>query len=483
MQTSDTPAQPAAPRAAAFADFDLTPALQAALAELGWAAPTPVQAAVLPFALGGHDVAGQAPTGSGKTAAYGLALLQRLDPAENAVQVIVLVPARELALQVRDALRQLGKTTANLRVAAYYGGHPMRDERKAMENQLPHVIVATPGRLLDHLEQRTFVPNQLKVLVLDEADKLLDLGFQEEMATIVSRLPQRRQTLLFSATMPDKVLSLVRSHLARPKVVNVDGGGAAGTAGAATLPENLVLRGHVVSAADQKPAALYHVISQPDAGRSLIFANTRDRVEELTRFLRGRGVAAEALHGKMMQPERDKALMKLRNGSATALVATDVAARGLDVNELDTVVQYDAPEQADTFQHRAGRTARAGAVGTAHLLVTPPEQAKLQNWPTAATVQWARLVPPALPAAAPKAPRPSTVSLHISAGKREKISAGDLVGAFVSVGGLERDAVGRIEVHEHYSFVAVPEAQAEAVLAKMQNAKVKGKKVKVAIVR
>ena len=476
MQTSDSSA---APRPAAFADFDLTPALQTAIAELGWAAPTPVQVAVLPFALGGHDVAGQAPTGSGKTAAYGLALLQRLDLAESAVQVLVLVPARELALQVRDALRQLGKNMPNLRVASYYGGHPMRDERKAMENQVPHVIVATPGRLLDHLEQRTFVPNQLKVLVLDEADKLLDLGFQEEMATIVSRLPQRRQTLLFSATMPDKVLALVRSHLARPKVVSVDGG----RADAAALPSSLVLRGHVVATADQKPAALFHVLNQPDAGRALVFANTRDRVEELTRFLRGRGVAAEALHGKMLQPERDKALMKLRNGSATALVATDVAARGLDVDDLDTVVQYDAPEQADTFQHRAGRTARAGAVGTAHLLVTPPEQAKLQSWPAAGTVQWARLVPPSLPAAAPKAPRPSTVSLHISAGKREKISAGDLVGAFVSVGGLERDAVGRIEVFDHYSFVAVPEAQAEAVLAKMQNAKVKGKKVKVAIVR
>jgi len=471
VQTSDS--------SAAFTDFDLTPALQTAIAELGWAAPTPVQVAVLPFALGGHDVAGQAPTGSGKTAAYGLALLQRLDLAEAAVQVLVLVPARELALQVRDALRQLGKNMPNLRVASYYGGHPMRDERKALENQLPHVIVATPGRLLDHLEQRTFVPNQLKVLVLDEADKLLDLGFQEEMATIVSRLPQRRQTLLFSATMPDKVLQLVRSHLARPKVVSVDGG----TADAAALPDSLVLRGHVVAAADQKPAALFHVLSQAGAGRALVFANTRDRVEELTRFLRGRGVAAEALHGKMLQPERDKALMKLRNGSATALVATDVAARGLDVDDLDTVVQYDAPEQADTFQHRAGRTARAGAVGTAHLLVTPPEQAKLQSWPATGTVQWARLVPPPLPAAAPKAPRPSTVSLHISAGKREKISAGDLVGAFVSVGGLERDAVGRIEVFDHYSFVAVPEAQAEAVLAKMQNAKVKGKKVKVAIVR
>ena len=486
VQTPDSPNPDAAaetsaiPRAAAanaqFADFALSPALLAGVAELNFTAPTPVQQLVLAPALEGQDVAGQAPTGSGKTAAYGLALLQQIDATSATVQAVVLVPARELVLQVRDALQRLGKHVPNLRVAGYYGGHAMREEVKGMQ-QMPHVVVATPGRMLDHLERRTIVPNRLKVLVLDEADKLLELGFQEEMATIISRLPQRRQTLLFSATMPDKVLNLVREYLTRPRVMNVGG------AQATTLPESLVLRGHVVSAADQKPAALYHLITQPTAGRSLVFANTRDRVEELTRFLRGRGLAAEALHGKMLQPERDKSMMKLRNGSAAVLVATDVAARGLDVNELDTVVQFDPPHETDTFQHRAGRTARAGAVGTAHLIVTAFEQQKIQQWPTAKGVQWAALRPPALPDALPKAPRPSTVTLHVSAGKSEKISRGDLAGAFVSVGGMEREAVGRIEVFDHHSFVAVPEAQAEEVLARMQGAKVKGKKVKVALIR
>ena len=459
-----------------FADFALSPALLAGVADLKFTQPTPVQQLVLAPALEGQDVAGQAPTGSGKTAAYGLAVLQQIDPMSATVQAIVLVPARELVLQVRDALKSLGKHIPNLRVAGYYGCHAMRDEVKGLQ-QTPHVVVATPGRMLDHLERRTIVPNRLKVLVLDEADKLLELGFQEEMATIISRLPVRRQTLLFSATMPDKVLALVREYLTRPRVMN------AGGAKASTLPDSLVLRGHIVSAADQKPAALYHLITQPTAGRSLVFANTRDRVEELARFLKGRGLAAEALHGKMLQPERDKSMMKLRNGSATVLVATDVAARGIDVNELDTVVQYDMPDQADTFMHRSGRTARAGAVGTAHLIATAYEQQKLQNWPAASTVQWAGLRPPALPDALPKPQRPSTVTLHVSAGKSEKISRGDLAGAFVSVGGLERDAVGRIEVFEHHSFVAVPEALAEEVLANMQGAKVKGKKVKVALIR
>ena len=483
MQTPDTSAagaSPATPFVAKpdlqFADFALSPALLAGVAELKFTQPTPVQQLVLAPALEGQDVAGQAPTGSGKTAAYGLALLQQVDVTSATMQALVLVPARELVMQVRDALRSLGKHLPNLRVAGYYGGHAMREEVKGMQ-QMPHVVVATPGRMLDHLERRTIIPNRLKVLVLDEADKLLELGFQEEMATIISRLPVRRQTLLFSATMPDKVLTLVREYLTKPRVMN------AGGSNATTLPASLVLRGHVVSAADQKPAALFHLVTQPDAGSSLVFANTRDRVEELTRFLKGRGLAAEALHGKMLQPERDKSMLKLRNGSATVLVATDVAARGLDVSELGTVVQFDPPHDAETFQHRAGRTARAGAVGTAHLIVTPHEQQKLQNWPSAGTVQWAGLRPPALPTALPKPVRPTTVTLHISAGKREKISAGDLVGAVVSVGGLERDSVGRIEVFDHYSFVAVPEAVAEEVLEKMQGAKVKGKKVKVALIR
>ena len=483
MQTPDSPATGAASAAPfvakpdlQFADFALSPALLAGVAELNFTTPTAVQQLVLAPALEGQDVAGQAPTGSGKTAAYGLAVLQQIDPTSATVQAIVLVPARELVLQVRDALKSLGKHMPNLRVAGYYGGHAMRDEVKGLQ-QTPHVVVATPGRMLDHLERRTIVPNRLKVLVLDEADKLLELGFQEEMATIISRLPVRRQTLLFSATMPDKVLNLVREYLTRPRVMN------AGGSNASTLPASLVLRGHIVNAADQKPAALFHIITQPAAGSSLVFANTRDRVEVLTRFLKGRGLAAEALHGKMLQPERDKSMMKLRNGSATVLVATDVAARGLDVSELGTVVQFDMPDQPDTFMHRAGRTARAGAVGTAHLIATPYEQQKLQNWPAASTVQWAGLRPPARPHPRPQPPRPSTVTLHVSAGKSEKISRGDLAGAFVSVGGMERDSVGRIEVFDHHSFVAVPEAEAEEILARMQGAKVKGKKVKVALIR
>ena len=466
---------------ASFADFNLPAPLTQALAELGFDQPTPVQALVLPPALEGQDVAGQAPTGSGKTAAYGLAALAQLDPAQKAVQVIVLVPARELALQVREALKGLGKHL-DLRVAALYGGHAMRDEVKTLQ-QTPHVVVATPGRLLDHLEKRHIVPNQLKVLVLDEADKLLELKFQQEMATIVSRLPRRRQTLLFSATMPDKVMALVREYLTRPRLLTAEGGLVPGTdvvGGAAALPTSLTLRGHVVSAVEQKPAALYHLLQQPETGQTLIFANTREKVQELAQFLRGRGVAAEVLHGKLPQPERDKALLKLRNNSAQALVATDVAARGLDVPALDTVIQYDLPHDAETFQHRAGRTARAGAAGTAHLLATPPEQTRVQSWPAAQSATWQRLTPPPLPAAsAARPPRPSTVTLHVTAGKKHKVSAHDLVGTIVNLGGLSREDVGRIEVFDFYSYVAVPRQQAGALLEKLNGAKVKGVKVRV----
>jgi len=472
-------ADPAAP--ASFSDFNLSPELLQGLAELNFTQPTPVQALVLGPALDLQDVAGQAPTGSGKTAAYGLAILAQVDPAAKAVQAIVLVPARELALQVRDALKGLGKylPAPGLRVAALYGGHAMRDEVQTLQ-QTPHVVVATPGRLLDHLEKRNIIPNQLKVLVLDEADKLLDLKFQEEMATIISRLPRRRQTLLFSATMPDKVMGLVRDYLTRPRMLKAAGGLNGEITGDA-LPASLSLRGHVLNAVEEKPAALYHLLQQPGTGQTLIFANTRDKVEELAQFLRGRGVAAEVLHGKLPQPERDKALMKLRNNSAQALVATDVAARGIDVPALDTVIQYDLPHDAETFQHRAGRTARAGVAGTAHLLATPPEQTRVQSWPSAQAAQWARLKPAPLPPAnaANKLPRPETITLHVTAGKKHKVSAHDLVGAFVKVGGLEHHTVGRIEVFDFYSYVAVPRKQAAELLEKLNGAKIKGVKVRV----
>ncbi|UYZ63838.1 DEAD/DEAH box helicase [Hymenobacter weizhouensis] len=456
-----------------FADLGLAPELLRALEELEFTAPTPVQEQVVPMALAGQDVAGQAPTGSGKTGAYGLSVLQHLDLKLDAVQVVVLVPARELALQVRDALKKLGKYLPNLRVAAFYGGHAFREETASL-TQAPHVVVATPGRLLDHLERRSIVPNQLKTLILDEADKLLELGFQDELVEIVKRLPRRRQTLLFSATMSDKVVELIRKNLTRPRVVN---------AGQDTdeLPENLLLRGHV-GPVEKKPAALYHLLQQPETGRALIFCNTRERCVELTRFLQGRGVAAEVLHGKMPQPERDKALLKLRNGSSQVLVATDVAARGIDVTALDTVVQYDAPDKPEAFQHRAGRTARAGATGTAHILATEKEQAQVKKWPVAAGIQWQPLHAPQLPPAAPKAPRPENVTLHVSAGKKDKVSAHDLVGAFVNVGGVDREQVGRIEVFDYYSYVAVPRQQAAEVVERLLGAKVKGKKVRVSLV-
>ncbi|WP_345112583.1 DEAD/DEAH box helicase [Hymenobacter algoricola] len=456
-----------------FADLGLAPSLLQALEELNFTAPTPVQEQVIPMALAGQDVAGQAPTGSGKTAAYGLSILQNLDLKLDAVQVIVLVPARELALQVRDALKKLGKYLPGLRVAAFYGGHAFKEETASL-TQAPHIVVATPGRLLDHFERRSIVPNQLTVLILDEADKLLELGFQDELVEIVKRLPRRRQTLLFSATMSDKVLALIRANLVRPRVV-------ASSEEEGKLPENLTLLGQV-GPVEKKPAALLHLLSQPETGRALVFCNTRDRCVELTRFLQGRGVAAEVLHGKMPQPERDKALMKLRNGSSQVLVATDVAARGLDVTALDTVIQYDAPDKADAFQHRAGRTARAGAVGTAHILATPHEQTHVQKWAIAESIQWKPLHAPALPPAAPKAPKPASITLHVSAGRKDKVSAHDLVGTFVAHGGLERADVGHIEVFDHYSYVAVPRLQAQEVAQRVTGAKIKGRKIRVSLV-
>ncbi|UYZ59882.1 DEAD/DEAH box helicase [Hymenobacter latericus] len=469
---SDAPITPA-PAAPDFDNLGLAEPLQRALQELGYTQPTAIQQQVVPLVLAGQDIAGQAPTGSGKTAAYGLPLLQKLDLQLDAVQAIVLVPARELALQGRDELKRLGKYLPGLRVAAFYGGHGFQEETKSLR-QAPHVLVATPGRLFDHLDRRTFIPNKLQILVIDETDKLLELKFQEALANIVQRLPRRRQTLLFSATMPEKVLELVRRNLTRPRHVQA---GAEGE----SLPESLTLLGQF-GPAEKKPAALFHLLQKPETGRTLIFCNTRQRCEELARFLSSRGVAAEALHGKMPQPERDKALLKLRNGSALALVATDVAARGIDVQDLDTVVQFEVPDKADTFQHRAGRTARAGAAGTAYVLATPAEQQQVQRWQLPKAVRWQPLHAPALPPAE-KTIRPTTVTLHVSAGRKEKVSAHDLVGALVNVAGLQREDVGRIEIFDHYSYITVPREAGKAVQQSMAGARIKGQKVRVTEVR
>jgi ATP-independent RNA helicase DbpA len=472
---SDAPATPVSPAPAApdFAALGLAEPLLRALAEHGYQQPTQIQTLVVPLVLAGQDIAGQAPTGSGKTAAYALPLLQQLDLSQDAVQALVLVPARELALQVRDELKRLGKFLPNLRVAAFYGGHGFGEETKSLK-QAPHVVVATPGRLFDHLDRRTLIPNKLQLLVIDETDKLLELKFQEALANIVQRLPRRRQTLLFSATMPEKVLDLVRKNLTRPRHVQAD-------AQAEALPESLTLLGHV-GTAEKKPAALFHLLQRPETGRTLVFCNTRQRCEELARFLTSRGVAAEALHGKLPQPERDKALLKLRNGSALALVATDVAARGIDVTDLDTVVQFEVPDKADTFQHRAGRTARAGAAGTAHILATPAEQAQVQRWSLDKSIKWEPLQAPALPPAA-KVAKPTTVTLHVSAGRKQKVSAHDLVGALVNVAGVAREDLGRIEVFDHYSYITVPREASRAVQESMAGARIKGQKVRVTEVR
>ncbi|GAA4385149.1 DEAD/DEAH box helicase [Hymenobacter koreensis] len=468
-----TPDSPTAPLPLDFSALGLAEPLQRALAEMEFTRPTAIQAQVVPLVLDGQDIAGQAPTGSGKTAAYGLPILQQVDLQLDAMQVLVLVPARELVLQGRAELKRLGKFLPNLRVAAFYGGHSFAEEAKSLK-QAPQVVIATPGRLFDHLDRRTIVPNQLKVLVIDEADKLLELGFQEVLANIVMRLPRRRQTLLFSATMPDNVMNLVRKNLTRPRTVQAD-------VERETLPETLSLLGHV-GTSEQKPAALYHILQRPETGRALVFCNTRQRCEELARFLVSRGVAAEVLHGKMPQPERDKALLKLRNGSALALVATDVAARGIDVNALDTVIQFETPDKADTFQHRAGRTARAGATGTAHILATPAEQAHVQRWPLSKPVKWEPIKVQALPAAT-KSAKPTAVTLHISAGRKDKVSAHDLVGACVNVAGMAREDVGRIEIFDHYSYITVPREMGPGVQQRLTGARIKGQKIRVSEIR
>jgi ATP-dependent RNA helicase DeaD len=358
--------------ATSFADLGLRAELLAALQGLGYEEPTPIQTEAIPALTGGRDLLGQAATGTGKTAAFALPLLQRLEPGARGAEpmALVLVPTRELAMQVSEACHRYGRELG-ARVLPVYGGQPIGRQLKALQRGVD-VVVATPGRALDHLARGTLRLDALEVVVLDEADEMLDMGFTEDIEAILEQAPSTRQTVLFSATMPKRIEKLARRHLDDP--VRIEIAREAPAAGEAPL---VAQRAFVVARA-HKPAALGRIldIETPDA--AIIFCRTRHEVDALTETLNGRGYRAEALHGGMSQEQRDRVMGRLRSGTAELLVATDVAARGLDIDHLTHVVNYDVPSATDAYVHRIGRVGRAGREGVAILLVEPREHRMLK---------------------------------------------------------------------------------------------------------
>ena len=351
--------------ASGFADLALAPELCHVLSGLGYEEPTPIQAAAIPPLLEGHDLVGQAATGTGKTAAFALPILQQIlaEGGRTEPLALVLVPTRELAVQVCEAMRSYGHDMG-ARVLAVYGGEPIGRQLGPLKRGVD-VVVATPGRALDHIKRGTLTLSGLEILVLDEADEMLDMGFAEEIEAILAVTPEKRQTALFSATIPPRIDGMVRRHLRDP--VRVELGRQASASADGLLVRQtayLVPRGY-------KAAALGRVLDLERPTATIVFCPTRDEVDQLTESLNGRGYRAEALHGGMDQKQRDRVMARLRSGAIDLLVATDVAARGLDIDQLTHVVNYDVPSSPESYVHRIGRVGRAGREGTAITLAEP----------------------------------------------------------------------------------------------------------------
>lgn len=459
-----------------FSSLPLLPELLAAVDELGFEKPTPIQAESLAPLLAGSDLVGQSATGSGKTLAFALPLLQKVNLAKRELGGLVVCPTRELSAQVARELRKLGKHLPGLSVLVLAGGKRVREQAVQLERGV-HVVVGTPGRLVDHLQRRNLKVHRVTTLVLDEADRMLQMGFLEDVRKILNALPKERQTLLFSATFPASIDALSAKWQRNPVRVSAHRG------------QNTQLSidqrvEHVASG--EKLQALLRVLIHYSPGSALVFANQKSTVAEVETWLSKQTFSVASLHGDLEQFERDRVLAKFRNGSTRVLVATDVAARGIDLEQLDLVVNFDLPWQAEVYVHRIGRTGRAGSAGVAVSLCAPDERdwlAAIEHYTGRALISSPL---DALPR--PTARRVRSVAtmetLRVSGGRQQKLRPGDILGALTgAAGGLAGDDIGRIEIHDRFAFVAVAKAVSGRALSSLRDGKIKGKRFKVELVK
>ncbi|WP_346695614.1 DEAD/DEAH box helicase [Barnesiella viscericola] len=406
-----------------------------------------------------HDIILLSPTGSGKTLAFLLPVLQRIDPRAVGVQALVLVPSRELALQIESVLR---KIAAGIKIVCCYGGHSVREESKSLA-VAPALIVGTPGRIADHLRRGRLSLDTLDTLILDEFDKCLALGFHDEMKEIIAPLKEVKKKILTSATDSESLPAF--TALRRP--VKLD---FLGTKKSEETPTARLSLYRIDSPEKDKLDTLLVLLHNLKPGLTLIFCNQRESVDRVQQFLTNQGIIAEAFHGGMEQADRERALCKFRNHSSYICVSTDLAARGLDIPEVKYIIHYHLPVDLESFTHRNGRTARMHAEGEAFMIVGPTEQ--LPEYARQATAF--RLDP-----TANLLQTPPMATLHFAAGKKEKISKGDIVGFLTQKGGLTADEIGLIEVKDHYCYVAVARDKAHETLRRLRDEKIKGKKVKI----
>lgn len=457
--------------ATAFDTLPLSSAMLANLNALGYAQMTPIQAQSLPVILKGMDLIAQAKTGSGKTAAFGIGLLNPINPRYFGCQALVLCPTRELADQVAKELRRLARAEDNIKILTLCGGVSLGPQIASLEHGA-HIIVGTPGRIQQHLSKGTLVLDGLNTLVLDEADRMLDMGFYDAIADIIGQTPKRRQTLLFSATYPAGIKQLSAAFMRDPQQVKVE----------ALHADNQIEQRFYEIDPEQRLEAVTRVLGHFRPQSCVAFCFTKQQCQEVVEHLQAKGIVAAALHGDLEQRDRDQVLTLFANRSSSVLVATDVAARGLDIDALDMVINVELARDAEIHVHRVGRTGRAGEKGLAVSLVAPAEGHRAQAIEALqkAPLRWEQLDSLKPQGGAPLLPVMST--LCIAAGRKDKLRPGDILGALTGDAGLPGTQVGKIAIFDFQAFVAVERAVAKQALQRLNSGKIKGRSLRVRIV-
>lgn len=450
-----------------FSSLPISRAQLQNLESLGYNRMTPIQAQSLPHVLKGRDLIARAKTGSGKTAAFGIGLLEQINPRFFGVQVLVLCPTRELADQVGKELRRLARSIPNIKLVLLCGGKPFGPQKGSLEHGA-HIAVGTPGRIQDHLRKGNLKLDGLKTLVLDEADRMLDMGFFDVMTEIIAQTPKKRQTLLFSATYPDQIKKMCRSILRDPLTVTVEAEHKAG----------VIEQVFYEVKKHERNNTLLALFEHYKPETTLVFCHTKKQCDEVARFLCGRGIEALAIHGDLDQRDRDQVLVKFSNNSSSVLVATDVAARGLDIKSLAAVINYELPRDPEIYVHRIGRTGRAGEKGVALSIFTESEQYRINSIEHFLKKPCVCDVYASLDRDPGFSLEPPMLTIQLDAGRKNKMRPGDILGALTGEAGLAGSQVGKIDIFDMSSYVAIERSSVRQALNYLANGKIKGRNIR-----